>query len=246
MFQNFSYEKILNYLEKKLILEQPRNQQLIKVLYAQYNYYLHYPEIEIKNRVEYINDEILDTLPEKNVMFVSNHTTYYMDAALIFRKLILAGNHTIFSPKTNIVGLIAAETLEALPNKKFLEYGGLIPIKRQWRNDGKEEERGIDVKAVKKTLKGLKTGWLLNFPTGTTDPDAIVRPGTAGYIKKTKPVVVPIHITGAFECFGKKGIKSLHNEPSDITVLFKEPLQIDFSDPQEVITAQVSCAIRNP
>ena len=246
MFPAANYEKVVSYLEKKLILEQPRNLELIKSLFAQYSYYKHYPELEVKNNIEYDNVELLDSLPDKNVMFVSNHRTYVMDTAIIYRKMITSGKHSIWRPKTNISVLIAKETLDILPHKRLLEYSGCIPIKRQWRDGEEDRERGIDVAAVKKTLRALKDGWLLNFPTGTTNPEAYVRPGTASYVKKTKPVVVPVHLDGVYECFGQKGIKSLNNTPQELKVIFKDPLDIDYSDPQEVITAQISCAIRNP
>ena len=246
MIQTKSYDRALRFLEKKLLIERPKNLETLKTLWTQYSYYKHYPELEVKNSVEYENLELLDSLPDKNVMFVSNHRTYVMDTVILYRAFMISGSHTVWNPKTNLSVLIAKETLDSLPGNKLLEYTGCIPIKRQWREGQKETNRGIDVVAVKKTLKALKSGWLLNFPTGTTNPDAEVRPGTASYIKKTKPVVVPVHISGVYECFGQKGTKSLSNVSKEMKVVFKDPLQIDYSDMPEIITAQISCAIRNP
>lgn len=240
------YNKVLDFLEKKLLIEQPKNLDVLKTLYSQYSYYKHYPELEVKNCVEYENAELLDILPEKNVMFVSNHRTYFMDSAVLHRRMMISGKHTIWNPKTNLSVIIAKETLDSLPYGRLMEHAGCIPIRRSWRDGDSDANRGIDVVAVKKTLRALKSGWLLNFPTGTTNPDAEVRPGTASYIKKTKPVVVPVHISGVYECFGKKSTKSLSNESKEMKVVFKEPLQIDYKDMPEIITAQISCAIRNP
>ena len=245
MLKSFDIDKLVSELEKKLLTNNEFSLKAASVLWANYSYFSHYAELEIKNKVKYEGEEYLCDLPEKKVMFVSNHQTYIMDAAAIYRKLILCNGKSILNPRLNIGCLIAKETLDSLPYSRLLEMAGCIPIKRSWRSDQGDADRGMDVPAIKKTIKCLKEGWLINFPTGTTDPDADIRPGTASYIKKMKPIVVPVHLSGFRECFGKKGTKSLHDHPSELTVTFKEPLQIDHTDPPEVINAQISCSIKN-
>ncbi|HMA29901.1 MAG TPA: hypothetical protein VKS23_08555, partial [Thermoanaerobaculia bacterium] len=42
------------------------------------------PYFRILNRVKVTGDAIIDRLPRKNVVFLSNHQTYFMEAMAIF------------------------------------------------------------------------------------------------------------------------------------------------------------------
>jgi 1-acyl-sn-glycerol-3-phosphate acyltransferase len=53
----------------------------------------------------------------------------------------------------------------------------------------------------------LKRSWVINFPQGTTKPFAPGRKGTAFLIKQTKPIVIPIIVSGFNVAFDKKGLR---------------------------------------
>lgn len=209
-------------------------------------YCLTYPEYYMKNELIIEGSEILAELPDKNVMFVSNHETYFGEAGAILGILLYSSPHSLFQPKTNLKYIAAEETMKmGWFSRLLMNVGNCIPIKRQFRDQGADTSRGFDVSAAKEVLKALKQGWLLNFPTGTTSNNANVRLGTASYIKKTKSIVVPITISGFESCFGKKGIisKSFGNK---LKVKFHSPLEIDYDDSREVITEQIEHKIGAP
>jgi len=61
-------------------------------------------------------------------------------------------------------------------------------------------------------------------------------------IKRNKPIVVPVVISGFWRAFNKKGLK-FKKKGSTLSVTFKEPLQIDYDAPAEKILAQIMDAI---
>jgi 1-acyl-sn-glycerol-3-phosphate acyltransferase len=54
----------------------------------------------------------------------------------------------------------------------------------------------------------------------------------------SRPIVVPVVINGFWRAFDKKGLK-FKKKGSLLTVRFKEPLQIDYDAPAEVILDQI-------
>ena len=68
--------------------------------------------------------------------------------------------------------------------------------------------------------------------------------GTALIIKQNKPIVVPVVIGGFWRAFDKKGLK-FKKKGVQLTVVFKEPLVIDYDAPAERIMEQVMDSIQN-
>jgi 1-acyl-sn-glycerol-3-phosphate acyltransferase len=83
---------------------------------------------------------------------------------------------------------------------------------------------------------------VITFPQGTTRPFAPGRKGTAMIIKKVRPIVIPIVISGFWRAFNKKGLK-LKKRNTLLSVQFKAPLKIDYDAPAEQITDQIMDAI---
>ena len=102
--------------------------------------------------------------------------------------------------------------------------------------------RGLDPSDTRKITRALKDNWVITFPQGTTKPFAPGRKGTAFIIKQTRPIVVPVVISGFWRAFNKKGLK-FKKKGSQLTVTFKKPLQIDYDASSEHILAQVMDAI---
>ena len=80
--------------------------------------------------------------------------------------------------------------------------------------------------AVEKIGKGLKFGWVISFPQGTTRAFAPLRKGTAHLIKGENPIVVPVRINGFRRAFDKKGLL-IKKRNTTLTVEFREPIRFD-------------------
>ena len=139
--------------------------------------------------------EILQNLRSKNVLFVSNHQTYFADGAFMFHVFhsALCGYPNqlklwaiLKCMRTNLFFVAAEETMKAGILPKILALSGAITIKRTWRAAGKEIKRKVDAKDTGNIEKALKAGWVITFPQGTTKPFADGRKGTAHIIRDRK------------------------------------------------------------
>lgn len=182
--------------------------------------------------------EIIQNLPKENVLFVSNHQTYFADGAFMFHVVhsSLDGypnkiklRSILKCMKTNLFFVAAEETMKSGLLPKILGLAGAISIKRTWREAGKEIKRQVDAKDTGNIEKALNTGWVITFPQGTTKPFAEGRKGTAHIIKDYKPIVVPIVINGFRRAFDKKGL-FIKKRKTELHVKIKEPLTIDYDD----------------
>lgn len=204
------------------------------------------------NELQIHGSEIIKNLPEKNVLFVSNHQTYFADVVAMFHvfNASLSGRQDsiknigyLWRPKLNIYFVAAKETMKAGLLPKILAYAGSISIERTWREKGQEVNKQVKMSDVSNITKALNDGWVITFPQGTTKPWKPIRRGTAHIIKKNKPVVVPIVIDGFRRSFDKKGIRIKKRgilQSMDI----KEPLHIDYdNDTVDQIVEKLEYAI---
>ena len=205
------------------------------------------------NKITISGSEIIKNLPEKNILFISNHQTYFADATAMFhvfnaslkgRKNNLKNVSYLYNPKHNIYYIAAKETMSSGLIPKILSYTGAILVSRTWRSNGKNiKKRAVQNSDVENINKALKNGWLITFPQGTTTEWAPVRKGTAHIIKEQKPIVVPIVIDGFRKSFDKTGLKVL-NKNVDLKMTIKNPLKIDYNkESLEEITNKVALAI---
>lgn len=210
-----------------------------------------YPGINIINKLHIKGMEHLQGLPKNNVLFVSNHQTYFADVITFIhifcahswrKKNKLGIPYYLLWPFTRIKYVAAEETMKANWLTKFFTLAGALTVKRTWRAEGSEVRRGLDPSDTRKITDALNHNWVITFPQGTTKPFAPGRKGTAYIIKQTRPVVVPVVIGGYWRAFNKKGLK-FKKKGSRLSVTFKEPLQINYDDPSEVIIEQVMDAI---
>ena len=182
--------------------------------------------------------EILRNLPENNVLFISNHQTYFADVAAMFHvfNASLKGRDNniknigyIWQPKLNLYYVAAGETMRAGLLPKLFAYAGSISIERTWRSEGKNVNRQVKLSDVSNIGKALNDGWVITFPQGTTTPFKPIRRGTAHIIKKHKPVVVPIVIDGFRRSFDKKGL-AIKKRNVLQSMVIKEPLEFDYEN----------------
>jgi len=196
-----------------------------------------YSRFAKKNTYKIKGAEILQNLPNENVLFVSNHQTYFADGAFIFHVIhsALDGHPNKINwssimkcAKTNLFFVGAEETLDSGFLPKILALAGAIKVKRTWRESGKEIKRKVDVNDTDNIKKALAAGWVLTFPQGTTKPFAAGRKGTAHIIKNHNPIVVPIVINGFRRAFDKKGL-FLKKKGVELQLTIKEPLDLENS-----------------
>ncbi len=196
--------------------------------------------------------DILRELPDRNVLFVSNHQTYFADVMLMYHafsaskwkmKRGLRNPFYLLSPKINVYYVAAMETMKSGLLPKIFAYAGAISVQRTWREAGKEINREVNPKDPERIGKAINSGWLITFPQGTTKPFEQGRKGTADIIKEYQPIVVPVNIDGFRRAFDKKGLK-IKMRDSRLLMKFYDPLQIDYSDTPENILAQVMRAIK--
>ena len=180
--------------------------------------------------------ENIKGLPEKNVLFISNHQTYFADASAIIHVInaTLSGRSDtiknvsyIWRPKLNLYFIAAKETMKDGWLPKILSYAGSIPIERTWRDGGKDVVRSVNKVNIKAINNALEDGWVITFPQGTTKPWMPVRKGTAHIIKTNRSVVVPIVIDGFRRSFDKKGLY-LKKRGVNQKLEVKPPLFIDY------------------
>ncbi len=195
--------------------------------------------------------EILRYLPDNQVLFVSNHQTYFADAAAMFHVFFAAlngqndlkGIKYLFHPKTNIYYVAAKETMTSGILPRIFMYVGAIPIMRTWRSKGKEVKRPVNFNDITNISKAIQDGWVITFPQGTTTPFKPIRRGTAHIIKTNKPIVVPIVIDGFRRSFDKKGLQ-IKKRGITQKLTIKPPLPIDYeNDSIDDIVNQIAYAI---
>lgn len=210
-----------------------------------------YPGLNIINKLRIRGMENLEGLPKGNVLFVSNHQTYFADVITFIhifcahtwgKKNKLGIPYYLLWPFTRIKYVAAEETMQATWLTRFFTLAGALTVKRTWASNSQEIRRGLDPSDTRKITEALNSNWVITFPQGTTKAYAPGRKGTSYIIKQTKPIVVPVVINGYSRAFDKKGLK-LKRKGTQLSVTFKAPLQIDFEDSHENILAQVMDAI---
>ena len=190
------------------------------------------------NNLEISGSHQIKGLPEKNVLFISNHQTYFADAAAIIHVLNASINGQensiknilyLLKPKLNLYFIAAKETMSNGFLPRVLAYIGSIPIQRTWRESGKNLKREINSNDIGNINMALNDGWVITFPQGTTTPWRPVRKGTAHIIMNNKPVVIPIVINGFRRSFDKQGL-FIKKRGVKQSMRIKAPLKINYKE----------------
>jgi 1-acyl-sn-glycerol-3-phosphate acyltransferase len=204
------------------------------------------------NNLQIEGSEIIRNLPDKNVLFISNHQTYFADVTAMFHvfNAALKGRENniknifyLWEPKLNIYYVAAKETMQEGFLPRILAYIGAITVERTWRAEGKDVQRDVNPNDTENIKIALEDGWVITFPQGTTRSFKPVRKGTAHIIKQHKPIVVPIVIDGFRRSFDRKGL-FVKKKGILQSMEIKPPLEIDYeNDSIEKIVEQLEYAI---
>ena len=188
------------------------------------------------NELKIEGSNIIKELPNSNVLFVSNHQTYFADvvamlhvfnASLSGRIDSIKNVGYLWSPKLNIYYVAAKETMKSGILPRILAYAGAVSVERTWREKGKEVKRNVKMSDISNIGIALDDGWVITFPQGTTKPFYPIRRGTAHIIKKYKPIVIPIVIDGFRRSFDKRGI-IIKKRGILQSMNIKKPLEINY------------------
>lgn len=152
------------------------------------------PYFRLLNRIRATGDAILERLPRKNVVFLSNHQTYFMEAIAFFDLVYVKHRFPLENPFVRFSA--ATETMQKnFVTQVFTRAGG-VTFRRSFREGGRDVRRSVDLEGVAKVEEAIASGWLLHFPAGTTQRGAPLRPGVAQLLHRTKAVAVPVRVEG--------------------------------------------------
>ncbi len=204
------------------------------------------------NELQIEGSEVFKGLPDNNVLFVSNHQTYFADVVAMFHvfNASLSGRTDsiknvgyLWQPKMNLYYVAAKETMRAGLLARILAYAGAITVERTWRDKGKDVNRQVKMSDITNIKRALEDGWVITFPQGTTKPFKPIRKGTAHIIRQYRPIVIPIVIDGFRRSFDKKGIR-IKKRGILQSMVIKEPLDIDYdNDSIDDIVSKLEYAI---
>jgi 1-acyl-sn-glycerol-3-phosphate acyltransferase len=210
-----------------------------------------YPGLNMINKLRITGMEHLEGLPKQNVLFVSNHQTYFADVIAFLhifcahswrKKNKLGIPFYLLFPFIKINFVAAEETMKSSLLSRIFTLAGALTVKRTWNEGGKEVRRGLDPSDTRKVFEALKKNWVITFPQGTTKAYAPGRKGTAHIIQNTNPIVIPVVINGLSRAFDKKGLV-LKRKGTPLSVRFKAPLQLDLTKTREEIMEVIMDAI---
>ncbi|MGK2862812.1 MAG: lysophospholipid acyltransferase family protein [Chitinophagaceae bacterium] len=217
-----------------------------KIIYAIVGL-MFYPGLAIFNKFKVSGTEHLKKLPRENVLFVSNHQTYFADVIAILHifcavkwgKMDRLGiPYHLLNPFTRVIYVAAEQTMNGTWLSRMFAMAGAITVKRTWNSDANETRKGLDPSDTRKITRALEKNWVITFPQGTTKPFAPGRKGTVLIIKQTRPIIIPVVIDGFSKAFNKTGLK-LKKRGTLLSVRFKPPLVIDFDARSEDILTQL-------
>ena len=119
------------------------------------------------NELRIDGSDIIKNLPDKNVLFVSNHQTYFADVVSMFHvfNASLKGRVDsiknigyIWNPKLNLYFIAAKETMRSGLLPRILAYAGSVSIERTWRSKGEDINRQVKMSDVSKIGVALNDG----------------------------------------------------------------------------------------
>ena len=206
-----------------------------------------YWRLTVFNKIRIEGTEHLENLPDCNVLFLSNHQTYFADVISfyhIFFSIKWGFKNTIvpplylLSPRARIYFVAASETMKSGILPRIFNVGGSINVERSWRADGQNAKRDLDNLAGDKIGMALKHGWVVSFPQGTTKTFAPLRKGTGFLIKENNPIVIPVVINGFRRAFDKKGLR-FRKRNTILSVKFKPPIRFEESQSVEEIVERI-------
>src|SRR5437868_6982103 len=134
-----------------------------------------YPGLAIINKLRISGTENLKNLPKRKVLFVSNHQTYFAEV-ITFLHIFCAVKwgkqnklgipYYLLNPFTRVHYVAAEETMRKSWISRLFRSAGAITVKRAWRKEGKEVEKGLYSGETRNISRELANSWVITFPQG--------------------------------------------------------------------------------
>lgn len=204
-----------------------------------------------RNRIQVLGTEHLEKLPAANVLFVSNHQTYFAEVIALLHVFCASKNGYknsirkpwyLFRPKINNYFVAAEETMKKGLLPRIFAYAGSVSIQRTWRAGSEDVNRKVRMEDLSNIGLALEDGWVINFPQGTTKPGAKGRRGISVLVKKYNPVVIPVVIDGFRKAFDKKGLREKRKDVK-LSIRIKAPLRFEEGENGDSMLAKIMEAI---
>src|SRR5947207_3986412 len=134
-----------------------------------------YPGLVWVNRLKISGTENIKDLPHRNVLFVSNHQTYFADVISFLhifcavkwgRKNRLGIPYYLLNPFTSVYYVAAEETMRGSFISRFFTLAGAITVKRTWNPDSKIKRKALDPSDTSKIERALDDNSIITFPQG--------------------------------------------------------------------------------
>jgi 1-acyl-sn-glycerol-3-phosphate acyltransferase len=152
------------------------------------------PYLAILNDVQVQGDGVLKDLPRRNVVFLANHQTYFLEALTFFDLVYVRHQFPLENPVLRFSA--AEETMKKNLLTKVMTLVGGVTFRRSFREGGVDVQRPVDMDGVARVAEAIHDGWLLHFPTGTTKKGAPLRAGVSRLLHNTKAVALPVRVDG--------------------------------------------------
>lgn len=152
------------------------------------------PYFTLLNDVRVTGDEQLENLPRRNVVFLSNHQSYFLEAVAFFDLVYVRHQFDLEDPVLRFSA--AEETMKKNLFTSLLARAGGVTLRRSFRDAGGDVSRPVDTRGAARVEKAIRTGWLLHFPAGTTRKGAPLRAGVARLLHNTRAVAIPMRVDG--------------------------------------------------
>lgn len=187
------------------------------------------PYFALLNEVAAEGDALLETLPHRNVVFLSNHQSYFLEAIAFFDLVYVRHQLDLEDPILRFSA--AEETLNKNVLTSLMKLAGAVSVKRSFRQGGVDVKREVDLEGISRIEEAIREGWLLHFPAGTTRKGAPLRTGVSRILHNTKAIAVPVRVNGFRDLLlhkqlpGKlfKGCSIRIHPPMELNRFYAEP-----------------------
>ena len=152
------------------------------------------PYLAILNDVHVEGDGVLKSLPRRNVVFLANHQTYFLEALTFFDLVYVRHQFPLEDPILRFSA--AEETMKKNLLTKLMNLAGGVTFRRSFREGGVDVRRPVDLQGVERVEEAIHDGWLLHFPAGTTKQGAPLRSGVSRLLHHTQATALPVRIDG--------------------------------------------------
>jgi 1-acyl-sn-glycerol-3-phosphate acyltransferase len=187
------------------------------------------PYLAILNDVHVEGDEILPDLPRRNVVFLSNHQTYFLEAITFFDLVYVRHQFPLEDPILRFSA--AEETMNKNLLTKLFTLAGGVTFRRSFRDGGQDVQRPVDLDGVARVEEAIRDGWLLHFPAGTTKKGAPLRAGITRLLYNTRAVAVPVRVDGFREMLLHKQLPGKLFKRCSVKIHPPLDLQVFYSQP---------------